>query len=61
MGTIDADTIVAFAEGLDILVDGTDNFPTRFLINDHAISHKIPWVYGGVIGSSGMSMTIVPG
>ncbi len=61
VGTIDTDTIVPFAEGVDILVDGTDNFPTRFLINDHAISHKIPWVYGGVIGSGGMSMTIFPG
>lgn len=61
VGTIDADTIAAFAEGLHILVDGTDNFPTRFVINDHAIGHSIPWVYGGVIGSSGMSMTVVPG
>jgi molybdopterin/thiamine biosynthesis adenylyltransferase len=61
VGTIDADTIAGFADGLDVLVDGTDNFPTRFLINEHAIKHEIPWVYGGVIGSGGMSMTIFPG
>jgi molybdopterin-synthase adenylyltransferase len=60
VGIIDASTISAFAEGLDILVDGTDNFLTRFAINDYAIAHVIPWVYGGVIGSAGMSMTIVP-
>jgi molybdopterin-synthase adenylyltransferase len=60
VGTIDPETIAAFAEGLDLLVDGTDNFPTRFLINEYAIRHGIPWVYGGVIGSGGMSMTVVP-
>jgi adenylyltransferase/sulfurtransferase len=60
VGTIDADTLTGFAEGLHILVDGTDNFLTRFLINDHSIRQGIPWVYGGVIGSGGMSMTIVP-
>jgi molybdopterin/thiamine biosynthesis adenylyltransferase len=61
VGTIDPATIVEFARGLDILADGTDNFATRFLLNDHAVGQGIPWVYGGVIGSGGMSMTIVPG
>jgi molybdopterin-synthase adenylyltransferase len=61
VGTIDAGTIASFAQDLDILVDGTDNFPTRFVVNEHAVSNGIPWVYGGVIGSGGMSMTIVPG
>ena len=61
LATIDADTLPAFAAGLDLLVDGTDNFPTRFVLNDYAVSRGMPWVYGGVIGSSGMSMTIVPG
>lgn len=54
-------SIVRFAEGLDLLVDGTDNFSTRFLVNDLAVSRGLPWVYGGVIGASGMTMTIVPG
>lgn len=61
VGAIEASTIAEFAQGLDVLADGTDNFPTRFLINDHAVRQGIPWVYGGVIGSGGMSMTIVPG
>ena len=54
-------SIVEFAEGLDLLVDGTDNFATRFLINDLAVSRGLPWVYGGVVGASGMTMTVVPG
>jgi molybdopterin/thiamine biosynthesis adenylyltransferase len=61
VATIDTVTMAAFADGLQILVDGTDNFATRFLINDFALRNNIPWVYGGVIGSSGMSMTVVPG
>lgn len=58
---IDEDNLPSFAAGLDLLVDGTDNFPIRFLVNGYAVSRGIPWVYGGVIGSSGMTMTVVPG
>jgi molybdopterin-synthase adenylyltransferase len=54
-------SVVDFAEGVDVLVDGTDNFAVRFLINDLAVSRGVPWVYGGVIGASGMTMTVVPG
>ncbi len=49
------------ARGADILVDGTDNFETRFLINDWCIRQSVPWVYGGCVGAEGQSMTIVPG
>ena len=56
-----AENLPAFAADLDLLVDGTDNFPTRFLINEYAVRHELPWVYGGVIGTSGMSLTVVPG
>jgi molybdopterin/thiamine biosynthesis adenylyltransferase len=45
----------------DLVLDGTDNFETRYLINDAAIKLNKPWVYGGVIGSEGQTMTIVPG
>jgi molybdopterin/thiamine biosynthesis adenylyltransferase len=58
---IDARSLPDFVAGLDLVLDGTDNFATRFLINDHMIRLGLPWVYGGVVGSSGMSMTIVPG
>lgn len=44
----------------DVILDGTDNFETRFLVNDFSVNKKIPWVYGGCIGSDGQSMTIVP-
>jgi molybdopterin/thiamine biosynthesis adenylyltransferase len=46
--------------GADLVVDGTDNFETRFLINDACVKLGVPWVYGAVIGTEGMCMTIVP-
>ena len=49
------------AEGCDLILDGTDNFEIRFLINDYAVKHQIPWVFGGCLGCDGQSMTIVPG
>jgi adenylyltransferase/sulfurtransferase len=53
--------IVALADGVDLLLDGTDNFETRFLINDLAVQSRRPWIYGAVIGATGLCMTIVPG
>jgi molybdopterin-synthase adenylyltransferase len=49
------------ASGADVIVDGLDNFETRFLINDVALKLGIPWVYGGAIGSTGMTATFLPG
>ena len=43
------------------MLDGTDNFATRFLLNDFAVKHSKPWVYGGCIGAEGQTMTILPG
>lgn len=45
----------------EIIVDATDNFRTRFLINDAAVELGIPWIYGGAVASRGISGTIVPG
>src|SRR5258706_15398170 len=45
----------------DLVLDGTDNFETRFLINDACIKSGEPWVYGAAVGSYGLTMTIVPG
>jgi len=53
--------IEKFTSDANIILDGLDNFETRFLINDVALKHKIPWVYGGAIASSGMTMNIIPG
>ncbi|MCF6148821.1 MAG: thiazole biosynthesis adenylyltransferase ThiF [Candidatus Kuenenia sp.] len=44
-----------------LIIDGTDNFETRFLINDYCVKNFIPWIYGACIGSVGITMTIVPG
>lgn len=59
----DADhtNIVELCRGVDLIVDGTDNFETRFLVNDAAVKLGIPWVYGGCIGAEGQTMTILPG
>lgn len=48
-------------EGIDLILDGTDNFETRFLLNDASFALNIPWVYGGCIGAEGQSLTIIPG
>ncbi len=53
--------IEGFCSGADVILDGLDNLGTRFLINDVTLKHRIPWVYGGAIASSGMTMTIIPG
>lgn len=45
----------------NVIVDGTDNFLTRYLINDVAVKHGIPWVHGGAVSSRGMFATIIPG
>jgi molybdopterin-synthase adenylyltransferase len=47
--------------GAGVIVDGTDNFETRFLINDFAVSRGIPWVYGAAVGSYGLAMPVIPG
>ena len=46
---------------VDLVMDGTDNYETRFLINDACVQSAIPWIYGGVIGSYGITMNIIPG
>ncbi len=52
--------IERFCHSADVILDGLDNFETRFLINDVALKEKIPWVYGGAVASIGMTMTIMP-
>lgn len=48
-------------DGADLILDGTDNFDTRFLINEVCVQRGVPWVYGACAGSHGLCMTIVPG
>jgi molybdopterin/thiamine biosynthesis adenylyltransferase len=46
---------------VSLILDGTDNFETRYLINDYAVSHSLPWVYGAAVGSYGITMPVMPG
>ena len=64
---VDADNVESLALGegtrprrADLVVDGTDNAQTRYLLNDVAVKHGIPWVYGGCVGTDGRVMSIVP-
>src|SRR5258708_1458380 len=47
--------------GACLILDGTDNFETRYLINDFAVSRGIPWVYGAAVASYGIEMPVIPG
>lgn len=58
---IDADSIARHGQGVDIILDGTDNFETRLLINDYALEQNIPWVNGACISTHGQVRTIIPG
>jgi adenylyltransferase/sulfurtransferase len=58
---IDHTNILDLVADADLILDGTDNFETRYLINDAAVKLGKPWIFGGVIGSEGQTMTIVPG
>jgi len=53
-------TIERLLETCDLVIDGTDNFATRYLINDACVKHKITWIYGAAVGSYGVTMTIRP-
>jgi molybdopterin/thiamine biosynthesis adenylyltransferase len=58
---VNFENIEEIIEGADLVMDGTDNFETRFLINDACIKAGTPWIYGAAVGSYGLTMTIVPG
>lgn len=52
--------IERLTEGADVILDGLDNYETRFLINDVSLKQNIPWIYGGAIASFGMTKVIIP-
>jgi molybdopterin/thiamine biosynthesis adenylyltransferase len=58
---VSSENIEVFIKGATVVLDGTDNFETRYLINDACVKHGINWVYGGGIASTGMTLTIRPG
>jgi adenylyltransferase/sulfurtransferase len=53
--------IEGFAAGVDLILDGTDNVETRYLLNDVSVKHNVPWVYGACVGTEGRSMPVAPG
>jgi molybdopterin/thiamine biosynthesis adenylyltransferase len=55
------ENIESLLAGVDVLVDGLDNFETRFLLNEASVKFGVPWVYGGCVGAEGQTMTVLPG
>ena len=53
--------VTELLSGFPLILDGTDNFETRFLINDFAVKADVPWIYAAAVASYGISMTILPG
>jgi molybdopterin-synthase adenylyltransferase len=47
--------------GCELILDGTDNFETRYLINDYALKNSVAWIYAAAVGSYGVTMNILPG
>ena len=60
-----ADLVPENVDGLlgkaDVILDGTDNFKTRYLINDYAVKSSVPWIYAAAVGSYGVTMNVLPG
>ena len=53
--------IERLVQNVDVMIDATDNFDTRLLINDISQKYNVPWIYGGCVGSYGVTYTIIPG
>ncbi|HEO8422076.1 molybdenum cofactor biosynthesis protein B [Mycobacteroides abscessus subsp. abscessus] len=60
VGEATVDLLEKLAEKADLIMDATDNMEIRMILNDLAVKHDIPWIYGACVGSSGMSYTIIP-
>lgn len=58
---VTAANIEDLLSGVDLILDGTDNFETRFLLNEYAVREGLPWIYGGAVGSYGIAMPVLPG
>lgn len=48
-------------QGFDVILDGSDNFETRFLVNDFAVQSNTPWIYAAAVAAYGLTMTVLPG
>lgn len=61
IGDATPELLEELVQGKDLIIDATDNFETRLAINDISQKFGVPWVYGAIVGSFGMSFTIIPG
>jgi adenylyltransferase/sulfurtransferase len=53
--------IEVLLEGMDVILDGTDNFETRYLVNDYSVKASLPWIYAAAVGSYGVTLNVLPG
>ena len=53
--------IEVLLEGMQLVLDGTDNFETRYLVNDYAVKYRIPWIYAAAVGSYAVTLNVLPG
>ena len=58
---VHSENIESLCDGVDLILDGTDNVQTRYLLNDVAVKLNIPWIYGACVGMTGRAMGIIPG
>jgi len=58
---LDARNLELLADDCDLVLDGTDNLETRYLINDFCVERALPWIYAGVVGASGLVLPVLPG
>ena len=58
---LDSRNILALMEGVDLVVDGFDNFEGRYLLNDACVQRGLPWIYGACVGGGGVATLLVPG
>lgn len=56
----EARNIRELADGMDLILDGADNFALRYLVNDYAVAHHTPWIYGACLATEGRVMPIIP-
>ncbi len=57
---VNPSNVEAIAAGADVIIDGLDNFETRYLLNDVSVKHGIPYIYGGAVATHGMTATFLP-
>src|SRR2546423_11939456 len=55
------DNVKVLLEGTELVLDGSDNFETRYLVNDFAISNALPWIYTAAVGSYAVTLNVLPG